>query len=617
MGVPHPTLTRIASGAWATVDKFEPATVEVEENFVYVDEAITDLQSGAESHESRIAAIEGDSSDAMARVMNLQVLYPDLRALEMFVTTWTLLDQLTTAVSEVVAGDDSIDVDDTSTLQVGREYVIFDGTNAETFTCDSILSSTRLCASADFTHSYGAAAKIRRTDFDTSVAGQATAAAGSVYFAGLLNFGYDEVDKSVIIRREDNASDLRLYYQDTDHADWTEANWEWRREIETGIIDVEYRVPARGLFGIKVVVDGTEDVLIRHIAGCYQDTGLQGTHRPPDTPTNSSPADEAEDVMETPTLQAVAYSHPVGTALWASQIQISDAADAWDSPLHDSGIVTPGGLGVAVPAGVLAVSSTYFWRIRLQDVQGAWSEWSTPTSFSTSATFEYVVAPSNISPAAGATDVMETPTLSCSAFQVANMALISLSDGGTTDLWTDSGETSGEYYYTGAAIGHKPAGVYADGSLLTEGELGALSAGQWAWGNQDGLAGDTVYVNLTAGDPDAQAADYVQAAEPHEASQWQIRTATGNYTSPVYDSGAVSNLESHQVPAGVLQEGEAGYAFRVRHKGEHAGWSDWSVETAFTTKASFATIVGIALASTGGGAGTWKWGGCGRQQRVL
>jgi len=94
--------------------------------------------------------------------------------------------------------------------------------------------------------------------------------------------------------------------------------------------------------------------------------------------------------------------------------------------------------------------------------------------------------------------------------------------------------------------------------------------------------------------------------DTHAASQWQIRTAGGTFSAPVWDSGTDAvNLLTAVVPAGVLQAGEASYYVRVRHQGAAKGWSEWSGESKFTTKAAFATIVGIALLSTGGGSGTW------------
>ncbi len=71
----------------------------------------------------------------------------------------------------------------------------------------------------------------------------------------------------------------------------------------------------------------------------------------------------------------------------------------------------------------------------------------------------------------------------------------------------------------------------------------------------------------------------------HAASQWQVRSATGSYSSPVFDSSADnSNLTQIALPSGRLV-GNTKYFWHVRHQDNHGTWSDWSTETAFTISA--------------------------------
>ena len=47
-----------------------------------------------------------------------------------------------------------------------------------------------------------------------------------------------------------------------------------------------------------------------------------------------------------------------------------------------------------VAAGVLTVSTAYYWRVRYKDEEGVYSDWSAPTSFTTDAIFsDYIAAP--------------------------------------------------------------------------------------------------------------------------------------------------------------------------------------------------------------------------------
>jgi len=88
----------------------------------------------------------------------------------------------------------------------------------------------------------------------------------------------------------------------------------------------------------------------------------------------------------------------------------------------------------------------------------------------------------------------------------------------------------------------------------------------------------------------------------HTASQWQITSVAGDYSSPVFDSGTdASNLTSVTVPA---LSYSTTYCWRVRYRGSHEDWSSWSVETSFTTSARPAVVPGE---TTSGGLPTWTW----------
>lgn len=83
-----------------------------------------------------------------------------------------------------------------------------------------------------------------------------------------------------------------------------------------------------------------------------------------------------------------------------------------------------------------------------------------------------------------------------------------LADGG--DNWTVSGSGTNEYYLGNAAPFYsstKPTRVYIDSVMAVEGALGSLGIIQWAWGDNDALGYNTIYVRLSDGvDPDTKAA---------------------------------------------------------------------------------------------------------------
>jgi hypothetical protein len=58
-------------------------------------------------------------------------------------------------------------------------------------------------------------------------------------------------------------------------------------------------------------------------------------------------------------------------------------AGDYSSPVFDSAVNATSLTGISIPSGILTYSTTYFWRVRHQDSDGAWSDWSPETSFAT------------------------------------------------------------------------------------------------------------------------------------------------------------------------------------------------------------------------------------------
>ncbi len=80
------------------------------------------------------------------------------------------------------------------------------------------------------------------------------------------------------------------------------------------------------------------------------------------------------------------------------------------------------------------------------------------------------------------------------------------------------------------------------------------------------------------------------SGDTHTASQWQITTTSGDYSSPVFDSGEDdSNKTQITVPSGKLSY-DTTYYWRVRHQDNHGNWSEYSTETSFTTVLESTTI---------------------------
>ncbi|MCX5991302.1 MAG: right-handed parallel beta-helix repeat-containing protein [Chloroflexi bacterium] len=110
----------------------------------------------------------------------------------------------------------------------------------------------------------------------------------------------------------------------------------------------------------------------------------------PYQPTNIAPSSGAYNITATPTLQSSPFSDAdSGDAHAASQWQVAlwpsnyMGYPDWPAPAFDSGTDNVNLTQVIVPTGRLSFGTFYGWRVRYQDNHGAWSRWSSPTSFTT------------------------------------------------------------------------------------------------------------------------------------------------------------------------------------------------------------------------------------------
>lgn len=84
----------------------------------------------------------------------------------------------------------------------------------------------------------------------------------------------------------------------------------------------------------------------------------------------------------------------------------------------------------------------------------------------------------------------------------------------------------------------------------------------------------------------------------HQASQWQVTSTSGDYSSPVFDSGTdTGNLTSRSISIGTLQRGTT-YYWRVRYQDNANNWSRYSDETSFTTIGAWQYVRSITIDNT-------------------
>lgn len=362
------------------------------------------------------------SPTSVQSAVSLDWLYRNRRiAFELFAAGYNLQNHLGVSVVAGIMGDDSLDIADTSGVKVGEDYLLSDATDTALVRITAIHSGTRLRLAANLSRNWGASAKLTGSTLVSLPEGGVDGAIGSQWVSRALNLGDDNTSRAVVIRRSLSAGEARLYFRDAHTTNWTERAWSVRRSgggtsgVPEGFADYEYVVPMRGDGYLRLVVDG-EPMVIKHVVALGSGTEQGGYVNPlmrPNAPTIGSPATGTTNVIETPTLTASNYVSPAGNAFSTAQFQISTSS-TFASVLHDSG--ERSAMTYSVPAGVLAVNTTFYVRARVKDVAGLVSDWATITSFTTRASYAYVNTPTVVTPTNGQTEIPEQPTLQSGAF---------------------------------------------------------------------------------------------------------------------------------------------------------------------------------------------------------
>ncbi|MBU7004913.1 MAG: hypothetical protein HXS50_05060, partial [Theionarchaea archaeon] len=120
-----------------------------------------------------------------------------------------------------------------------------------------------------------------------------------------------------------------------------------------------------------------------HLQFQDRETGPTTTNSPPNVPTALRPPSGATNISLRPLLESSAFSDPDPEDVHnASQWQVTTTPGDYSDPIFDSGWDGIELVNMLLPE-TLDEGTTYFWRVRHQDDNGAWSAWSSESSFTT------------------------------------------------------------------------------------------------------------------------------------------------------------------------------------------------------------------------------------------
>jgi PKD repeat protein len=361
------------------------------------------------------------------------------------------------------------------------------------------------------------------------------------------------------------------------------------------------------------------------------------TWHKPDKPTNLAPVNNGVDIVLTPTLISSIF-HDADTADThiASRWQMASET-IFTTIVFDSNVDTENLTEIEIPSGFLEYDETYYWRVRYQDSTSQWSAWSNESSFS-ALTTTAPARPTNLVPAAAATNVSIRPTLSSSDFDDPDE-----DDSHTASQWQIT-DTSGDYsedaiiYDSGVDITDLTSDVisvlleystiyywhvrYKDShdNWSTYSPETQFSTVASAKPSQPVVSSPVTGTTVSSLTPTITASDFLDSdiGDTHEASKWQISTTAGEYATPLYDSGEdTTNLTSITIPVDELSS-DITYYLRVSYLDNFDNWSDWSAEISFKTVGATASFLvvptnvaaneEITFSDTSSGNVTaWKW----------
>ena len=133
-----------------------------------------------------------------------------------------------------------------------------------------------------------------------------------------------------------------------------------------------------------------------------------------ETPSITSPTTGATGIGMSPTITGSTYRSLYGYTQTDAQVQVSELAD-FSTTIIDTIV---GSAVASFDIAGLSITTLYYCRIRYQDSEDRWSDWSETVQFTTASI--YIDTPLNTSPASLETNIGETPTLTSDAFECIN-----------------------------------------------------------------------------------------------------------------------------------------------------------------------------------------------------
>ena len=531
-----------------------------------------------------VSAVDGllESNDPRtAGALQLDWLYSNDRvAMEMWGSRFTMIDIAPRPVADLpspshpgVAGDDSLDILDTSGLIIGEWYVLFDGAKREPVQISHILDGSRIRVASPLLYTYSQPAYLARHNFDALVGGSAQAKGGDLYFTTRLNLGNNEAAGGMWIRRTDNDTVVKVFYKSTLDGAWAQsAEIAQRRDstVPGGKVDVQYKIPFNEYVWVKVQVQAgsnSNNVELTHFVA-------YGSR------------DDIDKYFPT----VVGAANLPRSSSGSYTITNYDSRQTYVLETIGAGSVTRSGdtIGYTTPA-----------------TEGAGGFKVNGRAFAVQVAGSNVVTPLPTAPVQAAVNIGAATTLTASAFQFVGSAITHTSsdwqvatDAGFMDIFAQvASDTTNKNSY--ALAGLQPntsyfwrvryrgsSGDVSSWSVVRSFSTKVAFAGVQAPTLTSPAAGEGGQLaNVTMA---ASAFQWLDSSTTHASSDWQLSTDS-SFINIVRQANADATNKTSWSVTGLSVNST--YYWRVRYRGANAVVSEWSAPRSFATKTAFVPTV--------------------------
>lgn len=361
-----------------------------------------------------VIGIKGSMVSALGKAVPLSWQYSE-RGFEfdMFTSLFNYVDEKKVAVTRAIAGDDSIDVEDTSLLKIGNTYVLYDdyGNDVEAVVLKQVLTNTRAILSAPVTITRSSGF-ISQTSWEVGI-GKALVKNGGIHITKKITILENHKEGRFFVRVKQGGSHVIPYYrvETEENADWVQGEFIESLQYVDGYNDIVYAISG-GVIRLKLVVVTPNPSTIGEIVHmCVLPAKASITAESVKQPKCITPFANETNASITDLISSP-YRSLYGVAHKASHYQISINQSFTDLVLDqvtDTPVTT-----IETPA--LELNRSFFWRVRYQDIENVWSRWSDIVNFFTGEVLGQVNKPNNLAPSNNSKGISHQVLLTSGAF---------------------------------------------------------------------------------------------------------------------------------------------------------------------------------------------------------